>query len=156
MHKLGWWELSPYCWQDDERTLRSFYGPHLSHSFILCFLMEGGFMGFMGGKTLVMDQFSLDILFVILVVWLSIKEPFNGAFGWKTSTIFGSTNHKQNHTRTHRHLSKIQPCYRFPLMFLPCIWTFLSLYHVYIYRLSIFFIYLIHLYHEFGLTRFIL
>lgn len=41
---------------------------------ILCCLMEGGFMGFMGGKTLccagtlAMDQMFLDIILLILVV----------------------------------------------------------------------------------------
>lgn len=68
----GLWELSSYCCQGDRHTLH-YYGPHLFHSFILCCLMEGGFME--GKKTLccagtlVMDQIALDI-FVILVVWL--------------------------------------------------------------------------------------
>lgn len=84
--KWALWELSSYCWHGDRHTLHSYYEPHLSHSVILCCLMEVGFMGFLGGKILccvgtlaIMDKIYLGIILVIFVVgswqWVALKEP---------------------------------------------------------------------------------
>ncbi len=94
-HKLlsggGLWELSSYCCHADRRALHS-YDPHLSHSFILCCLVEGGKTLCCAGA-LVMDQIALDINLCDSCGLMnhgsgSQKETFDGDFGWNSSTVF--------------------------------------------------------------------